>query len=93
MKFDDFATILALYPITPTEQIAKEFGLPEKMIGQLANCMGVYKEGRKHSGKGNNSMLVTYNARNATVHLMFGNSFEVKYSKKPVKLEVEWKNL
>ena len=92
MKYDVFANIMAMYPTTPTEKISKELGVPVKTIKVLANSMGIYKEGRKHSDNGCQSTVVTYNARTAEVGFVFG-PFEIKRSKKPVKLQVAWKDL
>jgi hypothetical protein len=92
MKYDVFANIMAMYPTTPTEKISKELGVPVKTIKVLANSMGIYKEGRKHSDNCCQSTVVTYNARTAEVGFVFG-PFEIKYSKKPVKLQVAWKDL
>lgn len=39
MKLHVFATIMALYPITPTEQIAKEFDISVYKLKKMArNC-------------------------------------------------------
>ena len=54
--------------------------------------MGIHKEGRKHSGNGSQSTVVIYNAITAEVSFVFG-PFEIKHSKKPVKLQVAWKDL
>ena len=36
MGFDDFATIMAMYPTTPTQKIAEEFGYSPHEINLLA---------------------------------------------------------
>ena len=81
MKYDVFANIMAMYPTTPTKKISKELGVSERTIKLLANSMGIHKEGRKHSGNGCQSTVVTYNARTAEVGFVFG-PFEIKRSKK-----------
>ena len=92
MKYDVFANIMAMYPTTPTKKISKEFGVSERTIKLLANSMGIHKQGRKHSGNRRQSTVVTYNARTAEVGFVFG-PFEIKHSRKPVKLQVAWKDL
>ena len=92
MKYDVFANIMAMYPTTPTKKISKELGVPERTIKLLANSMGIHKEGRKHSRNGSQSTVVTYNAITAEVSFVFG-PFEIKHSRKPVKLQVAWKDL
>lgn len=51
------ATILALYPFTPTNDIAQEFGLTPKMVSQIAAKNGVRKTAELRS---------TINAQNGT---------------------------
>ena len=92
MKYDVFANILAMYPTTPTKKISERFGVSVKVINVLANSMGVYKKGRKHKRK-NYSTLVIYDARTAEVGIRFKDSYIPQYSKKPVKLKVDWKEL
>ena len=92
MKYDVFANIMAMYPTTPTKEIADLFGISSKFIAQLASSMGVYKEGRKHKGRCKNNVVI-YNARTAEVHFQFGDTYKVRISKKPVKLQVKWENL
>jgi hypothetical protein len=93
MGFDEFATIMAMYPTTPTQKIAKEFGYSPIEIKLIANTMGIYKRGRKRTKRHPLSNLVIYNALNAEVHLQWGRFFEICYSNKPVKLQKEWNEL
>ena len=92
MKYDVFANIMAMYPTTPTKKISERFGVSVKVINVLANSMGVYKRGRKHQKK-NYSTLVIYDARTAEVCYQTKNEYIPQYSKKPVKLKVDWKEL
>ena len=94
MGFDDFATIMAMYPTTPTLKIAEEFGYSPHEINLMASTMGIYKRGRKRANRHHPlSNLVIYNALTAEVHLKWGRFFEICYSNKPVRLQKEWNEL
>ena len=45
IRTDILANILAAYPITPTDKLAKEYGLTKGYISQLAMQHGVHKVG------------------------------------------------
>jgi hypothetical protein len=94
MRFDDFATIMAMYPTTPTQKIAEEFGYSPHEIKLMATTMGIYKRGRKRAKRHHPiSNLVIYNALTAEVYLQWGRFFEIFYSYKPVKLQKGWNDL
>ena len=66
MKYGDFATIMAMYPTTPTKKISEMFGFSPQIIKVMANSCGVHKEGRKRQKVGRtSSCLVIYNALTA----------------------------
>ena len=94
MKFSDFAMIMALYPTTPTEELAEMFGESVRQIRVMANSCHIYKQGRKRArhSKEIETMLV-YNARTAEVHVDWKTRFVIRRSKKPVKLQLKWEEL
>jgi hypothetical protein len=94
MKYGDFATIMAMYPTTPTKKISEMFGFSPQIIKVMANSCGVHKEGRKRQKVGRtSSCLVIYNALTAEVHFEFQKSFRLIRSRKPVKLRLKWDEL
>ena len=94
MKYGDFATIMAMYPTTPTKKISEMFGFSPQIIKVMANSCGVHKEGRKRQGlRQPSSCIVTYNALTAEVHFEFQKSFRLIRSRKPVKLRLKWDEL
>ena len=94
MKFSDFAMIMAMYPTTPTEEIAKMFGVSPRVIHTMANSCHVYKDGRKRKRRIKEiGTILIYNARTAEVHIGFSSNFVVMRSKKPVKLQVKWEEM
>lgn len=86
--------IMALYPTTPTEELAEMFGESVRQIRVMANSCHIYKQGRKRArhSKEIETMLV-YNARTAEVHVDTKTRFVIKRSKKPVKLQLKWEEL
>ncbi len=86
MKFDDFANIMAMYPITPTREISQQFGVAEHIITTYAHGMGVYKKGRKHKVIVP-KLLVLYNAVTGEVSYQSKDAYFPKYSNKPIKLK------
>lgn len=86
--------IMALYPTTPTEELAEMFGESVRQIRVMANSCHIYKQGRKRArhSKEIETMLV-YNARTAEVHVDTKTRFVIKRSKKPVKLRLKWEEL
>ena len=94
MKYGDFATIMAMYPTTPTKKISEMFGFSPQIIKVMANSCGVHKEGRKRQKVGRtSSCLVIYNALTAEVHFVFRKGFRITRSRKPVKLRLKWDEL
>ena len=86
--------IMALYPTTPTEELAEMFGESVRQIRVMANSCHIYKQGRKRArhSKEIETMLV-YNARTAEVHVDWKTRFVIRRSKKPVKLQLKWEEL
>lgn len=93
MTFDEFATIMAMYPTTPTEELSKMFGRGEHSIKVIANACGVHKAGRKYKPKTTMRTVVTYDARTAEVGMIFASHFTLRRSRKPVKLQLKWEEL
>ena len=94
MTFDEFATIMAMYPTTPTDKLSKMFGIDAHMIKTVANACGVHKAGRKRDqNRIARSTIVTYNARTAEVKMAFASQFRLVRSRKPVKLQLKWEEL
>ena len=93
MTFDEFATIMAMYPTTPTEELSKMFGRGEHSIKVMANACGVHKAGRKYKPKTTTRTVVTYDARTAEVGMIFASHFTLRRSRKPVKLQLKWEEL
>ncbi len=94
MTFDEFATLMAMYPTTPTEELSKMFGRGEHSIKVMANACGVHKAGRKYNpNKIARATIVTYNARTAEVKMAFASQFRLVRSRKPVKLQLKWEEL
>lgn len=93
MTFDEFATIMAMYPTTPTEELSKMFGRGEHSIKVMANACGVHKAGRKYKPKTTMRTVVTYDARTAEVGMIFASHFTLRRSRKPVKLQLKWEEL
>ncbi len=94
MKYGDFAMIMAMYPTTPTKEIAEMFGYSPQIIKVIANSCGVHKEGRKHQRlRQPFSCIATYNALTAEVHFVFQKGFRITRSRKPVKLRLKWDEL
>ena len=92
MKYDVFANIMAMYPTTPAKKISEMFGVPIPEIHTVANGMGIYKNKRsKDSAK--SKIVIFYNARTGEVNYRNEKDFLILYSKKPVKLKVEWSEL
>jgi len=81
MNYDVFANIMAMYPITPTKKIAELFGVEPSTIKQMANAMGVYKLGRKHSRAPSEANTVVYNARTNEVSLLWGRDCRISKRK------------
>lgn len=63
MKIHVFAKIMALYPITPTEQISAEFDIPVYKLRQMARKCRVKKshEFRSEIGRRNSMKQKTKN--------------------------------
>lgn len=93
MTFDEFATIMAMYPTTPTEELSKMFGRGEHSIKVMANACGVHKAGRKYKPKTTMRTVVTYDARTAQVGMSSTSLFTLRRSRKPVKLQLKWEEL
>ena len=93
MTFDEFATIMAMYPTTPTDQLSSMFGIHEQTIKVMANACGVHKAGRKYKPKTTMRTVVTYDARTAQVGLSSTSLFTLRRSRKPVKLKLKREEL
>lgn len=93
MTFDEFATIMAMYPTTPTDKLSSMFGIHEQTIKVMANACGVHKAGRKYKPKTTMRTVVTYDARTAEVGMIFASHFTLRRSRKPVKLQLKWEEL
>ena len=85
MKFDDFANIMAMYPTTPTCDLAEEFKVSPVVIKNLANGMGIYKRGKRHKPSIRKD-LVVYNAITGEVCCQSKDTYFPIYSNKPIKL-------
>ena len=93
MTFDEFATIMAMYPTTPTDKLSKMFGRGEQTIKVMANACGVHKAGRNYKPKMTTRTVVTYDARTAQVGMISTSLFKIRRSIKPVKLRIKWEEL
>ncbi len=94
MTFDEFATIMAMYPTTPTDKLSMMFGIDAQVIKNVASACGVHKAGRRHDpSRIARSTIVTYNARTAEVKVTIARKFRLVRSRKPVKLQLKWEEL
>ncbi len=93
MTFDEFATIMAMYPTTPTDKLSSMFGIHEQTIKVMANACGVHKAGRNYKPKMTTRTVVTYDARTAQVGMSSTSLFKIRRSIKPVKLQLRWEEL
>ena len=69
-RTDLLATLLALYPNTPTDKLAEEFMMEEKTICQIAHKNGVYKSDEERR------RINIENGRDAYLRLYWARFFE-----------------